>query len=104
MVAFIAQIVFTHTAQKKNSKNMKKFDDHDHDYCQAEMPDEDSKILKCNQFYLKEGKLKNARRLFVIYINKENYVMHIRALKQALNHGLILIKVHKVNQFNQKAW
>ena len=25
-------------------------------------------------------------------------------LKQALNHGLILQKVHKVIQFNQKAW
>ena len=30
--------------------------------------------------------------------------MHIRALKQALNHGLMLKKVHKVIQFNQKAW
>ena len=30
--------------------------------------------------------------------------MHIRALKQVLNHGLILKKVHKVTQFNQKAW
>ena len=30
--------------------------------------------------------------------------MHIRALKQALNHGLILKKVHKVIQFNQEAW
>ena len=27
-----------------------------------------------------------------------------RALKQALNHGLILKKVHRVFQFNQKAW
>ena len=30
--------------------------------------------------------------------------MHIRDLKQALNHGLILKKVHRVIQFNQKAW
>ena len=36
--------------------------------------------------------------------NKENYVVHIRALKQALNHGLILKKVRKLIQFNQKAW
>ena len=36
-------------------------------------------------------------------IHKENYVVHIRALKQALNHGLILKKVHKVIQFNQEA-
>ena len=31
-------------------------------------------------------------------------VVHIRSLKQALNHGLILKKVHRVIQFNQKAW
>ena len=30
--------------------------------------------------------------------------MHIRALKQALNHELILKEVHKVIQFNQKSW
>ena len=36
--------------------------------------------------------------------NKANYVVHIRALKQALNHGLILKEVHKVIQFNQKVW
>ena len=30
--------------------------------------------------------------------------MHIRALEQALNHGLILKKVHKVIQSNQVAW
>ena len=35
---------------------------------------------------------------------KENYVVHIRALKQNLNHGLILKKVHRLIQFNQKRW
>ena len=30
--------------------------------------------------------------------------MHIKSLKQAFNHGLILKMVHKVIQFNQKAW
>ena len=28
--------------------------------------------------------------------------MHIRVLKQALNHGLVLRKVHRVIQFNQE--
>ena len=28
--------------------------------------------------------------------DKKNYVVHIKALKQALNHGLILKKVHGV--------
>ena len=36
--------------------------------------------------------------------DKENYVVHMRALKQALNHGLILKKVHRVMQSNQEAW
>ena len=30
--------------------------------------------------------------------------MHIKILKQALNHGLVFKKVHRVTQFNQKDW
>ena len=41
--------------------------------------------------------------MFVTY-NKESYAAHIRALKELLNHWLILKKVQKVIQFNQKAW
>ena len=36
--------------------------------------------------------------------NKKKHVVHIRSLKQALNHGLILKKVHRIIEFNQKAW
>ena len=36
--------------------------------------------------------------------NKEYYVIHIRALKQALNNGLSLKKVYRVIQFVQEAW
>ena len=36
--------------------------------------------------------------------DKKDYVVLIKSLKQALNHGLILKKVHRVIQFNQKAW
>ena len=39
-----------------------------------------------------------------LYDKKNNYVAHIRTLKQALNHGLILKKEHKVIQYNQKTW
>ena len=38
-----------------------------------------------------------------LYSNKK-YVVHIRSLKQTLNHGLILKKVHRIIEFNQKAW
>ena len=31
-------------------------------------------------------------------------MIHIRALKQALNHGLVLKDVHRVIKFNQEAW
>ena len=31
-------------------------------------------------------------------------VIHIRNLKHALNHGLILKNVHRIIKFNQKAW
>ena len=36
--------------------------------------------------------------------NKKKYVVHINALKQALNHGLKFKKIHRVIGFNQKAW
>ena len=36
--------------------------------------------------------------------HKKNYVVHISVLKQALDHGLKLRKVHRVIEFNQKAW
>ena len=36
--------------------------------------------------------------------DKKNYVVHIKSLKQVLNHGLLLKKVHRVIKFNQEAW
>ena len=30
--------------------------------------------------------------------------MHINSLKQALNHGLKLKKIHRIIEFNQEAW
>ena len=42
---------------------------------------------------------------FVCNLNdKNNYVVHIRALKQALHYGLMLKKAHSVIEFNQEAW
>ena len=34
----------------------------------------------------------------------KKYYVHIRALKQALNHRLVLKILHRVIQFNQEAW
>ena len=48
-------------------------------------------ILK-NNLRMKLGKIEN---LLINLHNKTEYVRHIRNLKQALNHGLILKKVIK---------
>ena len=48
-------------------------------------------------------KLENAAKLVANLLDKTEYVIHIRNLKQTLNHGLIL-KFHRVIKFNQKAW
>ena len=36
--------------------------------------------------------------------DKNKYIIHIRNLKQALNHELILKKVQRVIKFNQNFW
>ena len=55
--------------------------------------------------FVPEGmKINNCNKLICNLYDKNNNVVHIRSLKQALDHGLILKKVHRVIQFNQKAW
>ena len=36
--------------------------------------------------------------------SKRSYVIHIRALDQALKHGLVLERIHKAIEFNQYPW
>ena len=43
------------------------------------------------------------KKLVCNLYDKKNYVTHISVLKQALDHGLKLRKVHRVIEFNQKA-
>ena len=35
---------------------------------------------------------------------KKRYVIHIRALEQALKHGLVLERIHRAIKFEQSAW
>ena len=49
--------------------------------------------LHCDLSFLPEGKkIEKCKKLACNIHNKKNYVVHIRALKQALNHELILKK------------
>ena len=49
-------------------------------------------------------KINKCNKLVCNLYDKINYVVHIRALKQALEHGLKLKKVHKAIAFYQEAW
>ena len=51
-------------------------------------------------FLTERNKIKKCNKLVCDIHDKKNYVVHIKTLKQALNHGLILKKVHRVIQFN----
>ena len=55
-------------------------------------------------FLPERKKVEKVKKLICSIEDKEKYVIHIRALKQALNHGLKLKNVHRVVKFNQKAW
>ena len=48
-------------------------------------------------------KVEKVEKLVCSIEDKEKYVIHIRALKQALNHGLKLKTIHTVIPFKQEA-
>ena len=49
-------------------------------------------------------KIEVGRKLVANLHDKTEYVVHIKNLKQTLNYGLVLKKVHRIIKFNQKAW
>ena len=56
-------------------------------------------------YHLSRGmKIDKCKKLVCNFQNKKKYVVHIKSLKQALNHGLKLKKIHRIIEFNQKAW
>ena len=46
-------------------------------------------------------KIEKNEKLVADLLDKTEYVMHIRNLKQTLNHGLVLKKVYRVIKFRQ---
>ena len=55
-------------------------------------------------FLSERMKVNKCKKLACNLFNMEKYVVHINALKQALNHGLKFKKIYRVIEFNQKAW
>ena len=55
-------------------------------------------------FLSERMEINKCKKLVCNLFNKKKYVTHINSLKQALNHGLKLKKIHRVIEFNQKEW
>ena len=55
-------------------------------------------------FLPKRLKIDKCKKLICNLHNKKKYVLQIKSLKQALNHGLKFKKIHRIIEFNQKAW
>ena len=49
-------------------------------------------------------KIEKVEKFLANLHDKTECVIHIKNLKEALNHRLVLKKVHKVIKFNQNAW
>ena len=60
----------------------------------------------CNDlpFSFEGVKIEKVEKLVANLHDKTEYVIHIKNLKQALNHGFVLKNVHRVYEFNQNAW
>ena len=55
-------------------------------------------------FLSERMEMSKCKKLVCNLFNKKKYVTHINSLKQALNHGLKLKKIHRIIEFNQEAW
>ena len=96
-------------------KNMSKFnkdfiENYDEDSDKGYILEEDVKYpeylhdLHSDLSFLPERmKIDKCSKFVCNLYDKNNYVVHIRSLKQAIDHGLILRRVHRVIQFNQEA-
>ena len=55
-------------------------------------------------FMCERMKINGVEKLIPNLYDKKRYVIHIRALEQALKHGLVLERIHKAIEFKQSAW
>ena len=67
-------------------------------------PKELHDLLNGPPFTCEKMKINGVEKLVLNFSGKKNYVVNITALIQALKHGLIYEKVHRVIELNQSAW
>ena len=94
------------TLSKFNEHFIKKYDEHSSKGYFLEVDIDYSKELfnihKDLPFLPERKKVEKVEKLIWSIEDKKKYVIHIIALKQALNRGLKLKKVHRIIQFKQK--
>ena len=94
--------------EKINDRFIKSYNENSDKGCFLEEDVDYPKILfnshKDLPFLPERKKNEKVEKLICSIEDKEKYLIYIRTLKQTLNHGLKLKKVHRVIQFNQRAW
>ena len=55
-------------------------------------------------FMCNKMKVNGVEKLIPNLYNKRKYIVHIKALKQAIDHGLLLRKIHRCIRFRQSPW
>ena len=80
-----------------NKNNNKGYVDVDVDY-----PSKLQNLHSDLPFLTERMVINNTKKLVCNLNNKKNYIVHINVLKQALDHGLKLRKVHRVIEFEQE--
>ena len=55
-------------------------------------------------FMCERMKINGVEKLIPNLFDKKRYVIHIRALNQALKHGLVLESINRAIEFRQSAW
>ena len=52
----------------------------------------------------KKLKINGVKKMVPNLFDKARYVIHVRAMDQALKHGLVLEKIHRAIEFDQSDW
>ena len=75
-------------------------------FCEVDIdyPKELFNIHKDLPSFSESKKVNNVEKLICDIEGKKKYVIHVRALKQAINNGSKFKNVHRIIQFKQKAW
>ena len=96
------------TSNKINEEFIKNYNENENKGCILEVdvkyPKRLHELHSDLPFSSERMEVNKCKKLVCNLFNKKKNVAHINSLKQALNHGLKLKRIHRVIEFNQEAW